>query len=442
MNGAGRFARLAAVGGASLAAVGTIAGIVFAWTSHRSEAAKSLQTSELERARTEVASILASRVPPPAADKLGVYVPRLELENELKSFVRKLSTAGGMYMVVVGARGAGKSTLVEHVLSEMDGGVLIVPLGEASSTTSDLDALIVQAALKKYKLPTDSPHATSEPIKGGYLAERLEAVAKARGEPGWRPTIVLDMNLSGDGPLIRAACARLKVLAHDKALCHAILLLSSSFAVAELPRDPDRQQFVRVGALSDGEARAQLESNFKALLPEHVATAAAVAAVKERVLPLTTRPSRLSAVVEAVLGSKDEEEFAARAEAWASGFEAAARKEVAASLNPVLSIFIRDDEGDFKDRACRTRDLMRALLDAGRPIELPSAGYNVPAELFASKIRESNAAKATFDVDLVANTVDFASSAHRKAAAKLLSPSPSGLLAWLFASGGPAVEFK
>jgi len=297
MNGAGRFARLAAVGGASLAAVGTIAGIVFAWTSHRSEAAKSLQTSELERARTEVASILASRVPPPSilasrvpplvADKLGVYVPRLELENELKSFVRKLSTAGGMYMVVVGARGAGKSTLVEHVLSEMDGGVLIVPLGEASSTTSDLDALIVQAALKKYKLPTDSPHATSEPIKGGYLAERLEAVAKARGEPGWRPTIVLDMNLSGDGPLIRAACARLKVLAHDKALCHAILLLSSSFAVAELPRDPDRQQFVRVGALSDGEARAQLESNFKALLPEHVATAAAVAAVKERVLPLT-----------------------------------------------------------------------------------------------------------------------------------------------------------
>ena len=439
MNGAGRFARLAAVGGASLAAVGTIAGIVFAWTSHRSEAAKSLQTSELERARTEVASILASRVPPPVADKLGVYVPRLELENELKSFVRKLSTAGGKYMVVVGARGAGKSTLVEHVLSEMDGGVLIVPLGEASSTTSDLDALIVQAALKKYKLPTDSPHATSEPIKGGYLAERLEAVAKARGEPGWRPTIVLDMNLSGDGPLIRAACARLKVLAHDKALCHAILLLSSSFAVAELPRDPDRQQFVRVGALSDGEARAQLESNFKALLPEHVATAAAVAAVKERVLPLTTRPSRMSAVVEAVLGSKDEAEFAARAEAWASGFEAAARKEVAASLNPVLHVHFRDKGEEVE---LGTRDLMRALLDAGRPIELPSAGYNVPARIFASKIRDSDEAKATVDVDLVANTVDFASSAHRKAAAKLLSPSPSGLLAWLFASGGPAVEFK
>jgi len=77
----------------------------------------------------------------------------------------------------------------------------------------------------------------------------------------------------------------------------------------------------------------------------------------------------------------------------------------------------------------RTRDLMRALLDASAPVKLPSAGYNVPARIFASKIRNSDEANATFDVDLVANTVDFASSAHRKAAAKLLSPSPSGPLA-------------
>jgi hypothetical protein len=438
MNGVGRFARLAAVGSAGLAAIGAIASIVFPWIARRSDAAKILETSELERARGEVKAILAARVPPPAADKLGVYVPRRELEDELESFVRKPVTAAGKYMVVVGARGAGKSTLVDHVLSKMDGGVLVVPLGEASSMTSDLDALIVQAALKQYK-PRESPYATSKPMEGGYLAERLEAAAKAHGEPGWRPTIVLDMNLSGNGPLIRAACARLKVLAHDKPLCHAILVLSSSFAVAELPRDPRRQQFLRVGAFSHDEASAQLDASFKAMLPGHVATAAAVAAVKERVLLLTTLPSCTGEVVEAVLGSKDEAEFGARAEAWASGFEAAARKEVAATLLPGLSIFIRDDEGDFKERAYRMRDLMRALLNAGGPVELPSDGYRVSAELFAYKIRESNAAKSMFHVDLVANTVDFASNAHRKAAAELLPPTarPAHLPG---NSGGPSAS--
>lgn len=373
---------------------------------------------------------------PPLAEELEVYVARPELEAELKAFVREPRSVGGTYLAVVGARGAGRSTLVSHVLSEMDGGVLMVPLGGDRWTRPDLDTLIVQEALKQYKSLDGSPHATSEPIKGGHLAERLEAAAMARCEPGWRPMIVLDMNMPCDGEFIRAACARLKVLAHDKGLCHAIIVLHSSFDAPELPSDPSWQRFLRVGDLSDGEARAQLESRLKALLPEFVATAAAVAAVQERVLPLTTRATNLNDLVRAVLRSKDEAELAARAEAWASGFEAAARKTVAASLHPIFNVYFRDKGGGFE---FGTRDLMRALLDACGPVDLPSAGYNVLARDFASKIRDSDEARPTFDVDLVTCTVDFASGAHRKAAAELLSPSPSGPL--LLPSPSPSGPF-
>eukprot|EP00962_Isochrysis_galbana_P057697 scaffold30169_cov96-Isochrysis_galbana.AAC.1 len=62
---------------------------------------------------------------------------------------------------------------------------------------------------------------------------------------------------------------------------------------------------------------------------------------------------------------------------------------------------------------------MRELLDTGAPVTLPSATFNVPSDMFATKIRKSQKAKAAFTVDLVSETVDFASAAHRKAAAEL-----------------------
>jgi hypothetical protein len=121
-------------------------------------------------------------------------------------------------------------------------------------------------------------------LKDGGLAERLKAAAdagcKKRGVKGWRPTLVLEITQSGDKDLIKNACNLLKLITHDKALCHGILVLSSSFAVAELPEDEDRQRFLRVGTFSRDEASAHLEANLKANLPVEVATVAAVAAVK------------------------------------------------------------------------------------------------------------------------------------------------------------------
>jgi hypothetical protein len=256
----------------------------------------------------------------------------------------------------------------------------------------------------------------------GELYERLAQATRAYraahpGEPHWRP-VVFDINKSGNSELIVSVCGHAKQLAHDKGLCHAIIVLSSSFAVAALPADPVRQEFVRVGTFSREEASAVLDASF-ATLPEgkEVASDAAIAAVKARVLPLTTLAKFVARVADELRGSASEADLCARAEAWASAFEAAARMDVKGALGVVACVDTICD-GKKEDRAVPMFNLMRDLLDAGAAVELPTANYIVTAESFAAKIRESNAGKATFDVDLVAKTVDFATGAHRAAAAE------------------------
>jgi len=399
-----------AAAGATL--VATIAGLIF-------QSRSTVETSEFEHMRLEVAAILAARARPSAADKFHVYVERAELEDTLESFLREPITAGSSYMVVVGPRGSGKSTLVSHVLSKMGEGTLVVPI---KATASDLESLVLRAALKQYEPHSRSVFSTTTPVEGGDLAERLKAAANARGEEGWRPTLVLEITESGNSALVRSACTLLKGLTHDQPLCHGLIVLSSSFAVAELPDDGGRQRFLRVGAFSHGEASAHLDANFKAHLPEKVATVEAVTAVKERILPLTTLPKYVSAFTTAVLGSKSEADFLARMEAWASEFKAAARRDVRGADTKEVNDRIRDKIG--QERRFPMRDLMRELLDTGVPVQLPTASFDLSSSTFASTIRTSQEAKAVFHVDLVSKTVDFASGAHRKAAAEQLPPPP------------------
>jgi hypothetical protein len=401
-----------------------LTGLYFDWQ-------KKVETSETKRKRLEVEAILAARAPPSLADKLNRYVKRAELEETLLSFVQKPIIPGGSYMVVFGPRGAGKMTLVSHVLKEMDDGVLFVLVTDVSAEQAGLEGFVLNAALNQYEPPKESVHANSTPVKSEALAERLKAAANAHrenGEKDWRPTLVLEIDQTGGHELINDACRLLKRLTSDMQLCHGILVLSSSSAVAVLPSDDSRQRFLRVGAFSRGEASAYLKANLKEKLPENVATSKVVDDVSERFLQLTTLPQHAINFTEDMLGSKTEDEFRARAEAWASKLEEAARKDVerAAKIN-VFNTLLTDETG--KAPLFATCDLMRELLDTGAPVNLPNARFDVPSDMFAARIRESKRAKKAFDVDLVSDTVDFASGAHRKAATELLPPS---LWSWLF----------
>jgi energy-coupling factor transporter ATP-binding protein EcfA2 len=374
-------------------------------------ALKAYRESDIGRARMETDAILAVRVPPPAADEVNRYVLRRELEAALEAYVKQPFSEAGAYLVLYGPRGAGKSTLVEHVLSESGAGIVVVKTGDAQS--ADLDTLVVDTALEQHRKAQPGTYVLAKALKGQLYARLAQATQAYRAahpdEPHWRPTVVFDIDKSGDSKLIASVCTHAKLLAHDKGLCHAIIVLSSSFAVAAMPADPARQKFLRVGSFSREEASAVLDKAL-ATLPKEVASDAAVAAVKARVLPLTTLAKFIAEVAAELRGSASEADLRARAEAWASALEAAARKDV----QGVLTIAHITQNG----REFTVADLMRDVLDAGAPVELPTANYGVRARQFAAAIRETDEGRATFDVDLVAKTVDFATGAHRSAAAE------------------------
>ena len=281
--------------------------------------------------------------------------------------------------------------------------------------STDLDTLVVDTALKQHRLAQPGTYVPAEALKGQLYARLAQATQAHRAthpdEPRWRPTVAFDIDKSGDSKLIASVCAHAKQLAHDKGLCHAIIMLSSSFAVAAMPADPARQKFLRVGAFSREEASAVLDVTF-ATLPEgkEVASDAAVAAVKARVLPLTTLAKFIAKVAAELRGSASEADLRARAEAWASALEAAARADVQGMLTL--------EHITLNGRAFTVADLMRDMLDAGAPVKLPTANYGVTAKCFADEIHKSDEGKATFEADLIAKTVDFATGAHRAAAAE------------------------
>jgi hypothetical protein len=386
---------------------------------------------ELTRERVEVKAILASRAPRSLADEANLYVPRPALEAALESYVRMSWSDMGSYLVVAGARGAGKTTLMRHVLSKLGGGVIVVPLKEMKGEKINLGQRVVQEALKGYAPQRQSLFGSSAASESD-LQERLKWATEAyrRKHPedkGWRPTIVFEVNESEDRDLLKNVCTLLKDLTHDEGLCHGVLVLSSSFAVAALPDDAGRRRFLRVGSFSREEASTRLDLVFAAL-PKEVASDAAVAETKARALALTTRPSLLGTLMESLRSATSEADFRARAEEWASAFEAEARRDVKGADADAFSTFQHDEAGKAGDYPLRR--LMRELLDAGGPVELPTATYFFSATVFASKIRTSDDAKKTFTVDLVAKTVEFASGAHRKAAAEFMAGLPQSPAPW------------
>jgi hypothetical protein len=118
-----------------------VAIFVFSWSDTRE---KAYFESDVGRACVETEAILAARKPPPKVDKFNRYVPRRKLEAGLEAYLEQPESEAGAYLVVYGARGAGKTTLVEHVLSRSGAGIVVVQADNAEG--ADLETAEGRAA--------------------------------------------------------------------------------------------------------------------------------------------------------------------------------------------------------------------------------------------------------------------------------------------------------
>ena len=162
------------------------------------------------------------------------YVRRGPAEDKLLSFLSKAPE--GTYVVVYGAKGAGKSDLTDHVLSGQEG---VVKLTVTSADS--IDNIVAELAVKVVG------NKASSGIKSEDFLRAVEQCEKF-------PAIVFDVERGGSldqASGIHAVRSLSKLLAKN---CRCIIVLSEANAVLEFGKDSNREVYHYVDEMSKTEA--------------------------------------------------------------------------------------------------------------------------------------------------------------------------------------------
>jgi hypothetical protein len=190
-----------------------------------------------EKAILTPRSLLAENVP--------VYVPRPFFEAQLTPHVAHASQD---YIVVVGPRGVGKSRVVDAVVADRPG-VLLVDLGESQSV---VDAIF--SALGE-NLVSDFPERSANVLKDLFQRVAVRHRRMHPAEPDWVPTLVVEVHSGKDGQaMVYSVATVAKSLNTDKRCCRVILVLGDVDAAFGLPSDGFRQTLVWIDDFTSDEA--------------------------------------------------------------------------------------------------------------------------------------------------------------------------------------------
>jgi hypothetical protein len=191
-----------------------------------------------------------------------LWVPRPALEKAVLAHAD--SKPGFTFLVVVGPRGAGKSTLVQNALADRPG-VIVVKLTKVANP-QPVDLLVArQLGL------------TAVPSQTDGLSDLLKELSSAQKLPeGQRLTLVIELDRSTDAMKTDSALAVLKSLASETTACTGILVLSDADAAFQLKWEP-RQSFLWVGGMTAAETLDFFNKRGKLLTTAAVAPATAAA---------------------------------------------------------------------------------------------------------------------------------------------------------------------
>jgi len=357
--------------------------------------------------------ICMSRMPVAAADKSGRYVERQGPEQTIRDYLAGSGTKQN-YLVVYGPRGAGKSTTVQHCLLDRPGVVCV-------SVNENTEPSLARAVMNEAQSPLS-------PVLKALTASKvqrsndkdLELMLKAvREQLGRQPTVVLDVARAAPEGTVDKCARFLKELTHDRTACRGILVLSSSYAVAEMTPDPARQRFAHVASFEEQQAREALGQRLRSKVP----SSAVLEEIKDIVVNETMFAAELADADDVIPSCADgatgaEQLEAARA--WADALKARALDDVLYVLNKgdADDIDLRGKRGFHADR------LLRELLESDGPIKIARTMYLPIPKEFAQKLRVADEGRHALVLDLVAGTVAFGTPAHRRAAMSLLQNRP------------------
>ena len=178
--------------------------------------------------------------------KNNKYVKRPSIEKELLSFTNRTKTeSDGIYLIVYGAKGAGKSIVADAVISGRPG-ILKVKWSCAGSKYMLLQEINKLIGISK-----------SNPSVGDYK----EALRKSVSSTGILPTVIFEIETGGNKVQILGIHAARGLSKEWASVCNCIIILSEAGTVVEFGKDRSREQYIFVDELDEGVARAFIKQN-------------------------------------------------------------------------------------------------------------------------------------------------------------------------------------
>jgi len=166
----------------------------------------------------------------------------------------------GGYLVLVGKKGSGKSTLVRQAFKDKEGiAYLHIPskvLSEEVWPSKFFDMVGIPRELVK-----GDPEVYFEKLFCSVAQNLKYKDSEGKEQPGRVPLLVVEIeSRTQDDDLVRTVFSAVKVLVADKAAIKAVVVLSDALAGKDLTPDP-RRKYLWVGDLTQEEAKEYLKKN-------------------------------------------------------------------------------------------------------------------------------------------------------------------------------------
>ncbi|KAL6052761.1 hypothetical protein QOT17_018395 [Balamuthia mandrillaris] len=277
------------------------------------------------------------------------WVPRPYYQGILRGYLHRPLEESNAYLVVMGTRGCGKSTMVQAAVRGREGVISVTLDGGDGCSEKE----IVQRIAKEI-----SRESGEEEVK--HLVQLFQMAATARGKQlqrqkqrqtqgraseqddgeaeeaerrTWRPTIVVEIT-RGSEEFVKAVATTLKRLSCDFFTAHAIIVLGDANMVLGLPADRMRQQLLWVEDLTTEEALQFLDKRHR-LMPlmaneREEGKEDKMVQVREKLLSrVGTRPASLNRALAEIRDGGGGEQANADLERFVEEQVRAARHEVA-----------------------------------------------------------------------------------------------------------------
>ena len=172
------------------------------------------------------------------------YISRKSVETAILEFISR-TEADGVYCIIYGSKGVGKTTVVEAVIHDRPG-ILKVKVTTAENKQQFLLKVI---------------EVTGQFKQNPTIDDFKESLRKAISDSGVLPTVIFEVERGGNDEQILGIQAARSLSKEFASVCNCIIIISEANAVVEFGMDPSREEFIFVDELDENEVREFIGQN-------------------------------------------------------------------------------------------------------------------------------------------------------------------------------------